>query len=930
MKRAPFRPLPVLLLCLAALAAPAHADAARASRYYEDGLARFSAQDLPGAIIQLQNALQQDRDMLAAHLLLARAYLAGGDLGPAEVEFREALRLGVNRAEVAVPLARIYLLQGKPARVIDTIPAEGLAPEVRLDVLALRGSAYVALGKPAEAARSFADARAVDPASPVPLVAEVPLLLATGKLDVARERAERAVQLAPDDAGAWNARASVFHARGDLAGALRDYERALALRADFVDAGVARAGILVDLGRDEEARAMLDGMAALAPVEPRIAYLRALLASRRGDARAAAEHLQEVARLVDVLPAEWIAGQEQLLMAGALAHHAGRQYGNARKYLEVLVSRYPRNLGAKKLLAAVHLDGDDPLRAVDVLEGVLRLAPDDAQALHLLGRAWLAQKRYAKATELLERAAALGGDPRVEATLGFSKLGEGDTAAAAQRLQAAFDKAPGDLGLAMALANLHARQGNAAEALAVAGRAERALPGNPAALNLVGVIKAAAGDLPGARAAYREALQRAPGFAPARLNLARVDVAEGRFAEARQVYAELLKRDRRDATAMYESALLERAAGNAAEAMRWVEKAAAERPDDARIGLALIDARTAAGDTTGALEAARALAVRKQGDLTVLAALARAQMAVGDNKAAQQTLRDMVRFAEFDAVALVRIGYLQLAAAAPSAAAYSAQKALQGRPGDADALVLAAEAAIAERDYAQAAEHARSLRSTHPKRVDGFRLAGDLAMTAGRYAEAEEAYRAALGLRVSADLTLRRARALLAHGERAQALAALQDWLKPQPGDAAVRQALAELHMRGGDWREAAREYETLLGGGATGGGAWAYNNYALVLLELGDARALDMAARAHALAPMDAKVIDTYGWVLARHGRSEEGLRYLREARVRQPDDRDIRYHLAKVLHDAGRSAEARAELGGTLDAAVLEGPPLLNVGAR
>lgn len=923
MKRPPFRPLPVLLLCLAAFAAPAHADAVKASRYYEDGLARFAAQDLAGAVIQLKNALQQDRDMLAAHLLLARAYLASGDVGPAEVEFREALRLGVNRAEVAPPLGRIYLMQGKPARLIETVSADGLPPGVRLEVLSLRGTAYVALGKESEAARSFAEARTLDPASPVPLVAEVPMLLAAGKSDVARERAESAVRLAPDNAAAYNARASVRHAGGDLAGALRDYERALALQADLVDAGIARAGILIDLGRDADAGAGLDAMAAIAPTEPRIAYLRALLAGRRGDAQAASAHLEEVARLVDALPAEWIGGQEQLLMAGALAHHAARQYEKARKYLDVLVARYPRNLGAKKLLAAVYLDTAEYPRAADLLEGVLRTQSDDPQALHLLGRAYLGQKRYAKATELLERAAALGGDPSLDASLGFSKLGQGDTAAAVKRLTAAFERKPDDLGLALALANLHARQGNATAALEVARRAATALPGNPAALNLVGVIKAAGGDLAGARAAYREALRHAPGFTPARLNLARVDVAEGRFADARQTYAELLKRNKRDATAMFESALLERAAGNRAEAVRWIEKAAAEQPGDVRIGLALIDARSAVGDTAGALEAARALSARKQGDLAVLEALARTQIAAAENKAAQQTLREMTRFAEFDAAALVRIGYLQLAAANPGGAAYNAQKALQGVPGDAAALVLATEAAIAQRDYDKAAEHARSLRGMYPKRVDGFRLTGDLAMVAGRHAEADEAYRAALGLQPSADLTLRRARAMLAQGKGNQALALLDDWLRQHRKDAAVRQALAELHMRGGDWRAAAREYETILADG--GGGANAYNNYALVLLERGDARALEMAEKAHALAPADPRVIDTYGWVLARSGRGEEGLRYLREARLRQPDDRDIRYHLAKVLHDAGRSAEARAELGGVLDDSVLDGPPSL-----
>ena len=102
-----------------------------ASRYFEDALARYQKQDMPGAIIQLRNALKLDRNMLSAHLLLAKAYLTTSEIHLAALEFKEALSLGVNRAEVAVPLARIYMLQGKPAMVIDTLPPDGLPIDIR-------------------------------------------------------------------------------------------------------------------------------------------------------------------------------------------------------------------------------------------------------------------------------------------------------------------------------------------------------------------------------------------------------------------------------------------------------------------------------------------------------------------------------------------------------------------------------------------------------------------------------------------------------------------------------------------------------------------------------------------------------------------------------------------------------------------------------
>jgi putative PEP-CTERM system TPR-repeat lipoprotein len=909
--------LPLLL----ALALPAHADAVEASRYYEDGLSRFSKQDLPGAIIQLKNALQQDRNMLAAHLLLAKAYLEGGDAGPAEVEFREALKLGVSRAEVAVPLGRIYLMQGRSKLLIDSIPAEGLPAATRLEVLVLRGKAYAALGMLAEATGSFADARAIDPASIAPLVAEVPVLLAAGKGEAARELAIRAVDLAPDSAEALNARASVAHAAGKLDDALKGYEQAIAVQPKYLDARVARAGILIDLGRDADADEDLAALAVLAPFEPRVAYLRALLAGRRGDSQAAALHLENVARLVDALPPEWVAGQEQLLMTGALAHHAGRQYEKARKYLDVLVSRYPRNFGARKLLAAVYVDTEDYPRAISLLEQVLRAQPDDPQALHLLGRAYLGQKRYSKASDVLERAVARGGvDAGLRASLGFSQLGQGNSDDAAKNLQAAFDKAPADLTLAMPLTNLYMRQGDTKNALAVVQRLNAALPGNPAVLNLMGIVKGASADIAGARRAYAEALQYDAGFKSARLNLARLDVEAGHFEEARKAYAQMLHVDRRDATAMFESALLERRAGRLDEALRWIEKAAAEQPDDARIGLGLIELRSATGDRLGAREAARALSVRQRDDLVVLEALARAEIDVGALKSAQQVLKDMTRLAEFDAAALVRVGYLQLAASDVSGAAYSAQKALQGHANDAGAMILATEAALAARDLDGAEKRVAALRAAHPSNARGFSLTGDVALARKDYKLAGDAYRQASKLTPSAESLLRQVNVFIAQRDPKGGVPLLTQWLKAHPEDGRVRRTLADLHAQARDWPAAKAEYMKLVAKNGADGSV--YNNLANVLIQLHDPAAIQMAEQSVARAPESANARDTLGWALAREKRFEEALPHLREARLRMPDSADIKWHLGYVLAEMNRQAEARRELESALkDGRAFEG---------
>ncbi|MCS6995653.1 MAG: tetratricopeptide repeat protein [Casimicrobiaceae bacterium] len=73
----------------------------------------------------------------------------------------------------------------------------------------------------------------------------------------------------------------------------------------------------------------------------------------------------------------------------------------------------------------------------------------------------------------------------------------------------------------------------------------------------------------------------------------------------------------------------------------------------------------------------------------------------------------------------------------------------------------------------------------------------------------------------------------------------------------------------------------------------------------LAEARAL--IERAHRLAPGEASIIDSMGWIAFREGRLEEAERYLREAFALQADG-EIAAHLGEVLWVQGRHDEARA----------------------
>lgn len=883
-----------------------------AARFYEDALGRFEKNDMPGAVIQLKNALQQDQKMLAAHLLLGKALLKNGDLKGAEAAFEEALKQGVNRGEVALPLGQVYLALGRPEAVIERITATGLSPALQVEVLTMRGNAYVEAGNSRLATQSFDEARALDPKSASPLIAEIPMLLAAGQLDRAKEKADKALELAPGNAYAWNMKASVLHASFDMAGALSAYDKVLDLAPLHVDARVARAALLIDLKREADAKKDLDVLLDSATDDPRASYLRAVLAAQQGNGPAIVAALGEVTKIIDTLPPAWLARREQLLMSGALAHHGLGDHEKAREYLDMIISRNARNAGAKKLLASIYVDTRDYGRALSLLETLQKAAPDDPQIMFLLGSVHMAQRRYAQATELLEKAAARTGSAEMNRTLAFSQLGMGRSDLGQASLEKAFAANPGDLTAGTALAVLYMRQGNTDKALQTAEAMVKREPANLTTLNFLGSIKGAMGDKAGARAAYTQVLVKDAAFRPSALNLVRLDVGEKRFDDARRQLDGLLAKRHDDSDVLFEYGMLEQRVGRVAEAVRHLQKAGEVQRRDIRPSLALIELYLSQRQPGQALDVAKALASKTPDNLGVQLALGRTYLAVGDAGNARSVFTGATRLADYDAESQLVIARLQLAAANPDGAAYSVQKALQGRPDDPSALALLVEIEARRGDAVKADAALKALTAKHPKRIETARAGAQLALSRGQYATAIAAHRTVLSRDETTGNALALAQAHLVAGEAAKAASFLEDWVKTRPADLPAQKALAEAQFRAGQLSAARLTYQRVLAAGVDD--ASILNNYANLLQELNDPGAQEQAEKALKLSPANAAFNDTLGWILVQKGQLEPGLRYLREARLRSPENREIRFHLAYALNKNGRKDEARDELNAVL----------------
>lgn len=887
---------------------------ARASRYYEDALARYEKQDLDGAIIQLKNALQIDNGMLPVHMLLGKALLANGDVAAAEAAFTEALRLGVSRAEVVLPLARAVVAQGRlPDFLVQPrfAPA-GLPADVQAQLHLLRASAAADMGDARAALQSIEEARKLDPNSADAWMAEVPVRLRARQQREALAAAERALTLAPRSAEAHYLRGTVAHLQGDTGGALARYGQALQLEPTHVEALVSRAGLLLDLGRFAEAERDAGELARSSPQDPRGHFLRALLAERAGRTAEARAALNQVTAQLDAVPLDYLRYRAQPLILGGLAHFGLNQREKALPYLQAAYRTQPGS-GLAKLIARIHLANNNADPAVEVLEGYLKAQPGDAQAMLLLASSQMARGRHARATQLMQDALRADGDRAdMRTMLGLSLVGTGRIGDAVSELEAAWRKDPTQLQAGVALATLYLHAGYAAQAQSVAESLAQRYPSSPGVQNLLGTAHLRGGNTAAARRAFEAAAKLDPSFLAPQVNLARLDIEGKSYDAAASRLSTVLSKDDKNTEAMLELARVHELAGRWVEAQRQYERAAdLAGPTDLQPALALAEYHLRRRQLEAAREVARILRSRAPESIPVLMAVSRIDLANGDAAAARTNLNRASALASYNPSVLLQVALLQVQAGHLEGAAHSLNKALNERPGFTPAQALLAEVELRQGDVGGAEQRARQIVAQQPKLGVGHGLLGDVALARGQRAAAVEHYRRAHQLdRTTASLV--RLHGAIGASDPAAAVRLAEEWLRQRPRDAAVLRAHADALARMGRFADARVAYIALIE--LVPDDAEALNNLANVLLVLGDASALRVAERALSLGPGVPHIIGTAGWAAFKAGQGDRALQLLRDARLRDPDNPATRYYLAAVLASAARTAEAREELQAAL----------------
>ncbi|GAB4439255.1 MAG: hypothetical protein OHK0026_05010 [Rhodocyclaceae bacterium] len=861
----------------------------------------MAKKDYKAAAIRLKGVLQKDENLAEARFLLGRASLETGDAASAEKHLRKAAELGYDAQQVIPELARAMIELGQYKKVLAEFADRKLAtPEAKAGLLVSLAWARAASGEIDAARKAVADALAAKPDHPRALLASAWLKAQDKDLAGAEAIVDSVLARETDSIEALGMKAGFALARGDGQNALKAYRKITELRPTQVAAHYSAFMILTRDGKLAEAKAQIESLRKAVPKHPITAYLQALVARQENNLPVARDRVAEALKLApDFLPA---------LMLSGIVNSQLSSYELAEQHLNKVLAQAPNSFLAKRMLIGVLVRTGRAARALELAQSLLKQAPDNPEVLSVAASAYMLAGDAKQATALFEKSARLAPkDAKKRTGLALAHFAGGEAARAVQDLEAASaaDTSRVDADVLLVLQHLRTKQFD--KALEAAAVIERKMPDSPATHNLKGQVLSAAGKP--ARAAFERALQLRPDFVPALLNLGRIDLAEKKPEAAKKRFEDAIAKNPKNIGLQIAYVDTLSAMGAPREDLRKaIERAVAAAPSDVGARRVLIGFHVKGKEIERAVKAAQDAVAAIPGDAGLLQVLGELQL---ETKAYEQAVGTLTRAAELapqSVEVLLRLSDAQAAHGSAEAALQSLRKVLALKPDLLDAKMRIASIQSRSGHTGDALRVAKEVQEKRPKDAVGYLLEGDLYAREKKWDEAVAAYRKGIE-RVKAPLfAIRLHQTLTAAGRKPEAGKAASDWIRANPKDGYVRNYLAERAQAAGDPAEAARQYKALLEQFPKN--PVVLNNLAWASYEAKDAKALDYAEQANALAPGNPAIQDTLGWILVEKGELKRGLELLGQAVAKAPQAAELRLHLAKALLRGGRKEEARKEL--------------------
>jgi tetratricopeptide (TPR) repeat protein len=577
------------------------------------------------AIIEFRNVIQLDPQHGEARKALADAYMRVNDGPGALREYVRAADLLPNDADVQVAAGNL-LIMAQQFEDAQARAEKALALDARnVDAQILKANAMAGLRDLEGAIALYEEAAAIDPSRDVTHMNMGAIQMARGKPEAAEAAFKHAVTAAPTSVNAHLALANFYWATRRQPEAEKMFKAALAIEpanlgthralgmfytstgraaeaephfkaiagGDDPAAKLSLAQYYVGLNRLAEAREVLQALlpdaaykgsamvrlATLDAIEGRpaegLARLRERLTEQPNDVAAlvlGADILRsdgkrdEAMTMIDTaIKADPQSGIAHLLKGRLLAD--ADRFEDAQASLEEALRLEGRPFAAVLDLTRLHLRLLNTDRALDFAKQAVSMAPESADAHHLLARAYLQSRDLPNArTEVALLRKAFPNAPTSFTLDALVNLADGRTAAARASYQQALALDPGNVEALDGLARLDFTAGDRA---AAAKRIEDTLARREPTVDLLLVAARtynAAGRTDDAESALRRAIDLDPNRLAAYTQLGQFYASHGRLKEATRQFQDIAEKNPKSVAALTMVGMLMEAQGQPTEA----------------------------------------------------------------------------------------------------------------------------------------------------------------------------------------------------------------------------------------------------------------------------------------------------------------------------------------------------------------------------
>ncbi len=828
----------------------------------QEGLELQEQNNLSGAIVLFKNALEKDPNFFEARQQLGLVYLAGHQYAKAEKELDKVLLQDPDNTEVRMTLAEVYLHTERfddAITLTETILQEQGPNSKAYELL---GNSFAEQGDLTKAEYNFKKAIELESTRETSRNALAKVYIRSKRWDAARTLLSETITQNPKEINAYYLQMQLESLVGNIDQALIVGRKIIEIAPNEIRAPYLCGLLELNLGSNEAARTLADGLAARHPEHPAGFRLQGLVFFAEGKYQEAVEQLKKSSKQMLDPSGRYFLG---------LAHYKLEQYELALNQFQAVLDSSP-NHAKSRLMVGLTLYRQNRLEdSRHAIEKVLSDNPQNPLAYDILGSIFIAQGDYDRGMETLNKAVAL--DPNLVQTQlkkGLFNLAQGHFERAEAPLEEALRIAPDILNSRLLLVTSYLQQQNYTQAVTTLKEGLQGTPEDAVLHNYLAAAYLGQEKTEEAKVELQKAKQLKPDYAAPYFNLANYYLASKDSEKAVAEYQQLLRVAPENLRALLSLAALQELGGDKEGLLDSLAKAR----------------------STGAAEAFQASAAYFGRNGQMDKALEYLQSGVELHPLHPGLLEQQGRgLVEQGRVEEALVVFRTLVAERPKSG-----------------LPLLIGTLLQQGQVAQAEQIAGDEIKKHPRDPFGYVLLAKIHKQQKNFTKQEEVLKKGLAVvKDDAILNTNLAEVYVDWQKPEKALEVFEEVSSRHPDYLPALFKQAALLDRLGDKRQARKLYRNILEQDNTY--VPAMNNMAyLVADNYGNLEeALALAVNAFRLRPNDPSIMDTVGYVLIRQGEMVEALPYLEKSAAMLPGQPDVQIHLAQAYLGAGQQQKAR-----------------------